>query len=113
MKKYEIKNKTDLKMHNILFCTTSEVDYSMERLMLLENMPDSEHTYILVEGSHCSCFDFDECIWYAIELNQDELIKLLKNVKEYETLRKELKDFLINYKWDFKKQLQEVNNENN
>ena len=98
MKKYEIKNKTDLKMHNILFCTTSKEDYEMERLMLLEYMPDCEHQYVLVEGYHCSCYDFDECTWYAIELNQDELIKLLKNVEEYETLRKELKDFLINYK---------------
>jgi hypothetical protein len=113
MKKYEIKNKTDLKMHNILFCTTSKEDYEMERLMLLEYMPDCEHQYVLIEGYHCSCFDFDECTWHAIELNQEELIKLLKNTREYETLRKELKNFLINYKWDFKKQLQEENNENN
>ena len=32
MEKYNLKNKTDIKMHNVLFATTSERDYEMERL---------------------------------------------------------------------------------
>ena len=34
MEKYNLKNKTDIKMHNILFATTTEKDYEMERLIL-------------------------------------------------------------------------------
>ena len=100
-------------MHNILFCTTSSVDYEMERLMLLEKMDNLQYDqYVLVEGYHCSCYDFDDCIWEAIELNEKELITLLKNISEYENLRQELKKFLINYSYDFKEEL-EANNENN
>lgn len=103
-----MKLKTDLKMHNILFCTTSDVGYSMERLMLLENMDNLQYgQYVLIEGYHCSCYDFDECTWDAIELNQEELITLLKNISEYENLRQELKKFLIHYSYDFKKELEE------
>ena len=29
MKKYNLKNKTDIKMHNVLFATTTEKDYEM------------------------------------------------------------------------------------
>lgn len=43
MKKYNLKNKTDIKMHNVLFATTTEKDYEMERLLLLENMPDTNY----------------------------------------------------------------------
>ena len=41
MEKYNFKNKTDIKMHNVLFAITSERDYEMERLLLLEDMPDT------------------------------------------------------------------------
>ena len=41
MEKYNLKNKTDIKMHNVLFAITSERDYEMERLLLLEDMPDT------------------------------------------------------------------------
>lgn len=64
MEKYNLKNKTDIKMHNVLFATTSSRDYEMERLLLLEDMPDTEYNeFVLVEGYHCSCYDFDETNW--------------------------------------------------
>ena len=34
MEKYNLKNKTDIKMHNVLFATTSERDYKMENDIL-------------------------------------------------------------------------------
>lgn len=98
MEKYNITNKTDIKMHNVLFATTSQRDYYMERLLLLEDMPNTNYNeFVLAEGAHCGCYDFDETEWDCIKLTIDELNKLLKNIGDYETLRKELKEFLAKY----------------
>lgn len=98
MEKYSLKNKTDIKMHNILFATTTERDYEMKRLILLEDMPDTNYDeFVLAEGYHCSCYDFDETEWDCIKLTRAELEKMLENVEDYETLRKELKKFLSRY----------------
>lgn len=98
MEKYSLKNKTDIKMHNILFATTTGKDYEMARLILLEDMPDTNYNeFVLVEGYHCSCYDFDETEWDCIKLTKDELEKMLENVEDNETLRKELKEFLSRY----------------
>lgn len=98
MEKYNLKNKTDIKMHNVLFATTTEKDYEMARLILLEDMPDTNYNeFVLVEGYHCSCYDFDETEWDCIKLTRDELEKMLENVEDNETLRKELKEFLSRY----------------
>lgn len=50
MEKYNLKNKTDIKMHNVLFATTSERDYEMKRLLLLEDMPDTEYNEFVLVG---------------------------------------------------------------
>ena len=91
MEKYNLKNKTDIKMHNVLFATTSERDYEMERLLLLEDMSDTEYNeFVLVEGYHCSCYDFDETNWDCTKLTKDELNKLLEKTEEWETVIKEI-----------------------
>ena len=91
MKKYNLKNKTDIKMHNVLFATTSERNYEMERLLLLEDMPDTEYNeFVLVEGSHCSCYDFDETNWDCTKLTKDELNKLLEKI-ELGNIKKRIK----------------------
>lgn len=98
MEKYNLKNKTDIKMHNVLFATTSERDYDMERLLLLEDMPDTEYNeFVLAEGYHCSCYDFDDTNWNCIKLTKEELEKILENIGDWEPLRKELKDFILRY----------------
>lgn len=98
MEKYNLKNKTDIKMHNVLSATTTERYYEMERLLLLENMPDTNYDeFVLVEGYHCSCYDFDETNWDCIKLTKDELNKLLENINDWEILRKKLKEFLSRY----------------
>ena len=97
MEKYILENKTDIKMHNVLFAITSERDYEMERLLLLENMPDTNYNeYVLAEGYHCSCYDFDDTTWDCTKLNEEELKKLLENT-DHENLRTELKKFLSTY----------------
>lgn len=92
MDKYNIKNKK-IELHNIVFAITSEPDYNMERLLLLEDMPDVNYDeYVLVEGSHCSCYDFDDCCWDAIKLNRTELIKLIS--ENDWGVRKDLQKFI-------------------
>lgn len=98
MEKYNITNKTDIKMHNVVFETISQRGCDVERLLLLEYMPNTSwDEFVLAEGAHCSCYDFDETEWNCIKLTWDELNKLLKNIGEHETLRKELKEFLAKY----------------
>ena len=113
MRKYDIK-KGNIKLHNILYSITSEIDYSMDRLILLKDMPNTINgfvkdengncrkieEYVLVEGGHCSCYDFDETQWDAVVYEKEELIKLLddKNTR-YDDLRQKLKSFLKYYGW--------------
>jgi hypothetical protein len=79
MKLYKNFDPNKLEAYNILFATTSEQDYEMTRLLLLEHMPNVQYSnYVLVEGSHCSCYGFDETEWEATEYTTDELIKILK-----------------------------------
>ena len=99
MRTYHI-NEKEIKPHNILYCVTSEIYYEMTRLILLEDMPDTElGEYVLVEGDHCSCYDFDDTYWDATVYTGDELVKLLMNCGKDE-LRLKLKDFLNYYGWD-------------
>ncbi|MBP1905679.1 hypothetical protein J2Z32_002327 [Paenibacillus turicensis] len=72
MKKIDWKS-LDIKPHNIVVAHTSEPDYEMQREMLLQYGYD---TFIVLEGWHCSCYDFDETEWEAIEYTRDELKKL-------------------------------------
>lgn len=98
MRKYEIKNKDDIKLHNIVFAYTTPRYYSMERILLLEDMPGTKYNeYVLVEGAHCSCYDFDDCTWDATVYTEEELHKLLEHISEYEDARPKLKDFLEDY----------------
>jgi hypothetical protein len=95
MEKNDIKGKK-IESHNIAFAATSNPDYEMWRILLLENMPDTRYDeYILMEGYHCSCYGFDECDWDCTKLNRSELIKILKDTNEQ--LRKELKNYLISH----------------
>ncbi|MGG3890208.1 hypothetical protein [Metabacillus fastidiosus] len=60
----------DIKPHNIVVAWTSSPDYEMNRMILLEI---SYSEYILLEGWHCSCYDFDETEWEAIKYTEEEL----------------------------------------
>ena len=92
MRKYELKGK-DIKLHNILFATTSTEDYEMSRLILLERMPDTDYDeYVLIEGWHCSCYEFDDTEWEAIIFSREELNKLTQ-AEPYSNERKQLNDF--------------------
>ena len=76
MEKYDLK-KENIKLHNIVIANTSEPDYEMARWLLLEDLKDLKwNGYIVVEGSHCSCYGFDETEWNAIKYTKEELKKI-------------------------------------
>lgn len=72
MKKLDWKT-LDIKPHHILVAFTTEPDYEMSRYILLRI---DYGTYIVLEGHHCSCYDFDETEWEAIEYTEEEIKKL-------------------------------------
>lgn len=82
MRNFENANRfkyEGIKTHQILIVITSEPDYEMERKMLLtdiDGLKDDE--YLLLEGVHCSCYDFDETEWDGTIYNSEELRKLAK-----------------------------------
>lgn len=83
----EIKiNKNDLKIHNFVIVYTTPLDYSMERYILLKDIKDLEYDeYVIAEGSHCSCYDFDDTEWTYFKYTEEELKKLceIKSIDEY------------------------------
>lgn len=86
MEIYRLKDKDkafdyskNIGLHNIVFSVTSNKGYEMTRWFLLEDLEDLNYNdFVVVEGSHCSCFDFDDVYWEAIRYTSDELIKLCK-----------------------------------
>lgn len=67
----------DIKLHTIVFAYTSPIDDEMCKQILLKS---NKGDYILVEGSHCSCYDFDDTEWDATEYTEEEL-KVLANAE--------------------------------
>lgn len=99
MKQYQWENKESIMAHNILYACTSEKDYDMRRLVILENVPQYGY-YTVLEGGHCSCYDFDETEWEATEFDsKEELLKFL-SLEDYcyglrETALKFMKFYLL------------------
>lgn len=96
MKNYNIK-KDEITIANVVYCITSPEDYSMSRLLILENMPNMDYgEYMLVEGGHCSCYGFDETDYDATIYSKTELLKVLKE-NEYGALRGKAYNFMNYY----------------
>lgn len=83
MKNYQKANDLKdigIKPHQIAFATTSELDYEMSRTIILEDVKDMDgHRYLVLEGYHCSCYDFDESQWEGTLYTTEELITLINN----------------------------------
>lgn len=73
MRKIEDWKTLKINPHNIVVASTSAPDYEMSRKILLSY---DYKSYILLEGWHCSCYDFNETEWEAIEYTNDEITKL-------------------------------------
>lgn len=65
-----------------IICTSqSEPDYSEDRWMLIYGGEEIwDDAYVVLEGGHCSCYDWQEVQWDAVEYKRDELVQLaMKN----------------------------------
>lgn len=64
----------------IICAAQSEPDYSEELYMLIYAGDRSDDYYdkgyILLEGWHCSCYDWPEVDWDATHYEEDELLKI-------------------------------------
>lgn len=78
-------NSLSIKPHNIIFAYTTTRDYEMQRYILLEDLEitfddgtamDRYDEFLLLEGGHCSCYDFDETSWDGTIYTGKELIAL-------------------------------------
>ena len=98
MEKYNCKS---VQFHNIIIAFTTRPDYEMNRWLLLEDMEDLRYDeYVVVDGYHCSCYDFDETKWEAIKYNEEELIKVAKDRTSNDCFSDEEKTFyklVLNY----------------
>src|SRR3990167_2543793 len=82
MKKLEMKD-VKIDASTIVFAYTTPNGYEMRRFLLLEKDDD---TYIIVEGDHCSCYDFEDIEWTAMEYTLDELKKIADGTLKMEEI---------------------------
>lgn len=70
----------------ILLAVTSRPDYEMDRIYVIEGFPDWKH-YAIVNGGHCSCYDFGQTSWDATIYTPEEISKVMAEWREhgYET----------------------------
>ena len=94
MEKIDYKKIEDIRLENVLYADTSPIGYEMDRTILLDTM-DSSSNYIIVTGSHCSCYNFDETEWEALQYTQEELTILAKD--KTSSLDDDLREFILKY----------------
>lgn len=67
----------------IVCAAQSEPCYSEDRQILLYGAKEGDYynegPFILLDGSHCSCYDWEEVEWYATEYERDEILTLAKS----------------------------------
>lgn len=98
MEVYKI-DKDKIKIHNIVYAITSKPDYNMDRLLLLENLEDLKYDeFVIVEGGHCSCYDFDDTKWEGTKYTKEELLKLAEaniNKDSWYGIEKNLYNYIL------------------
>jgi len=66
----------------IVIAATSDIDYSMDRILLVGDHPEYGE-WTLVDGGHCSCYGFDETDWDATVCTTEELLKVVTSWQEH------------------------------
>lgn len=90
-------NINSIPVWKILFVVTSEPDYSMDRIYLVEDYDDNSN-YLVIIGGHCSCYDFNETQWFATIYNREELLKVAEGWKKSGWgFEKIMADFIVSY----------------
>lgn len=76
MRKLTNFNIKDVPVYNVLAAVTqSHSEYEQTRVILAESYPNYGE-FTLIEGSHCSCYGFEDTQWDAIVYNKEEMNKL-------------------------------------
>lgn len=83
----KIANKFDISkipFYSIIFTVSSDdCCCDWERLYYVEDINSNGDidyvSYLIIDGSHCSCYDFDSTEWTATEYTFDELKTLVNN----------------------------------
>lgn len=88
MKEISMKD-IEVRLDNVIVAYTTQPEYEMNRYFLLEGEYRQhegryQHHYIVVDGYHCSCYNFDETDWTAIEYPESELETLAQADYNYE-----------------------------
>ena len=101
MEKY-ILNKEKINLHNIIFAITTNIDYEMTRYYLLGDLEDLKYDeFVVLEGHHCSCYDFDDTEWEALKFSRIELLSLAqlkqKSNNSWSIEEKKFYRFIIDY----------------
>lgn len=68
-------------MHTVIFAVTSPCDYAMSRIIVL----GSDGFFIVLQGSHCSCYGFDDTSWDGMEYTREELDVLMARWREHDS----------------------------
>lgn len=83
MKQIDNYDISQIPLYKAVFVVTSSPAYEMDRVIFVEAHPDYD-SYTILEGYHCSCYDFDGSKWEATILSKEELPKFLDSWdKEY------------------------------
>lgn len=80
---YKMEPPKAVKTWRVICAAQSEPDYSEDRQVLLYagDYP-CERKYMLLDGGHCSCFDWDEVEWSATVYDHDEIEALARSKEE-------------------------------
>lgn len=67
----------------IVCAVQSKPDYSEDRQILLYGTSPGDYheegPFVVLDGGHCSCYDWEDVEWYATEYTRDELLKLARS----------------------------------
>lgn len=68
----------------VICATQSTPDYNEERYILLydDDFPMLGGPFLVLEGWHCSCYDWDDVEWDATRYTHDELLTLAESKKD-------------------------------
>lgn len=80
MKDIKNVNVSEIPFSNIVFAVTSIDDYNMNRAYYVEDWPEYGD-YTIVQGSHCSCYGFDETTWDVTVYTHEEIKKVMEGWK--------------------------------
>lgn len=73
-------NPKDIPLSDIILSYTNDEGYDAERDFLIDtwNYDDVKASYVIIEGEHCSCYDFDDIEWNMTAYEPSELVKVAK-----------------------------------